>query len=92
MATNFFFICYYYFLYYIYKILTHNFTITYNILKIFTYTYIYIFYNIVCILYLHHLIHIIFSTVEEEGVLLVYSSPPRILAFKQVEEKGYGQD
>jgi len=71
--------------------LTHNYTITYNIHKIYTYThththththiyiyiyiYIYTFYNIVRILYLRYLVYIIFSTLEEEGVLFIYSHP-----------------
>jgi len=55
------------------QILFYYFTITYNIIKLFTYTYLYISYSIVCILNLHHLVHIIFSTLEKEEILFIYS-------------------
>jgi len=35
-------------------------------------------YNTVCILYPHRLVHLIFPTLEEEGVLLIYNFPSYI--------------
>ena len=48
----------------------------YTCIYIYMYIYIYIYiYNTVCILYPHHLVHLIFLTLEEEDMLFIYNFP-----------------